>query len=192
MDREQFLRLGIVTEIVLLVAAALLNSIWPLPVEQNPLCTASGLTNLGAVLCGLLAGVLMSGWFFVSWNSDFLPFKRIQNFVQEQLAPMLSGCQAWELIALAAFAGIGEEVLFRGVLQPRTGWLIATLLFGMAHPISPTYVIVAGLLGGILGLLQQYGGNLWTPIIAHAVYDYIGFCLIIREFRRGDSPTPRR
>ncbi len=190
MDREQFLRLGIVTEIVLLVVAGLLNAVWPLPVEQNPLRTATGLTNLGAVVVGFLAGGLMSVWFFVSWNSSFLPFKRIQDFVQDQLAPMLSGCQVWELIALAAFAGIGEEVLFRGVLQPRTGWLMATLLFGLAHPITPTYVIVAALLGGALGLLQQYGGNLWAPIIAHAVYDYIGFYLIIRDFRAQTTPPP--
>ena len=183
LDREKFLRLGIATEVVLLVIALLLNAVWPLPLEENPLRTTAGLTNLGAVLVGALAGVVMSGWFLISWDSDFLPFKRIQEFVQDQLAPTLSCCQVWELVLLAAFAGIGEEVLFRGVIQPRTGWLIATLLFGLAHPISPTYVVVAALLGGVLGLLQQYGGNLWAPIIAHAVYDYIGFVLIIREFR---------
>lgn len=194
MDREKFLRLGIATEVVLLVIAAVLNVAWPLPLEQNPLRSTTGLTNLGALIVGTLVGVVMSGWFLVSWNSDFLPFKRIQQFVQDQFAPTLSCCQVWELALLAAFAGIGEEVLFRGVLQPRTGFLIATLLFGLAHPISVTYVIVACLLGAVLGLLQLYGGNLWAPIIAHAVYDYIGFVLIIREFRaemlrpRGDKP----
>lgn len=183
MDREKFLRLGIATEVVLLIIAAVVNGLWPVPLEANPLRTSTGLTNLGALIVGPLAGVAMSGWFYVSWNSDFLPFRRIQEFVQEQLAPTLSCCQVWELVLLAAFAGIGEEVLFRGVLQPRTGWLIATLLFGLAHPISVTYFIVASFLGGVLGMLQQYGGNLWAPIIAHAVYDYIGFNLIIREFR---------
>lgn len=190
LDREKFLRLGIGTEIILLVVAVILNALWPLPVEQNPLRSISGLTNLGAIIVGTLAGLVMSLWFFVSWNSDFLPFKRIQDFVQDQLAPTLSCCQTWELIALAAFAGIGEEILFRGVLQPRTGWLIATLVFGLAHPITPTYVIVAALLGGVLGLLQEFGGNLWAPIIAHGVYDYVGFCIVIREFR-AEMQRPR-
>ncbi len=190
MDRDQFLRLGIGTEVVLLVIAVILNAIWPLPLEQNPLRSTTGLTNLGGVLVGTLAGLLMSGWFFISWNSDFQPFKRIQDFVQEQLAPTLSCCQPWELIALAAFAGIGEEVLFRGVLQPRIGLLLATVLFGLVHSITPTYVIVASLLGGALGVLQLYGGNLWAPIIAHALYDYIGFQVIIREFR-AEMQRPR-
>jgi hypothetical protein len=190
MDREQFLRLGILTEVALLVAAVLLNAVWPLPLDQNPLRTSTGLTTLGAVIVGTLFGLLMSGWFFVSWYSDFLPLKRIQEFVRDQLAPTLSGCRQWELIALAAFAGIGEEVLFRGVLQPRTGFLIATLLFGLAHPITPTYVIVATLLGGLLGGLQHYSGNLWAPIIAHAVYDYVGFLLVIREYRAETGQPP--
>lgn len=190
MDREQFVRLGILTEVVLLLVALFLNGIWALPVEQNPLRATTGLTNLGAVLVGVISGVVLSGWFFVGWFSDLPPLRRIQQFVREQLAPMLSECRTWELIAVAAFAGIGEEVLFRGVLQPRVGWLFATLLFGLAHPITPTYVIMAAILGGLLGQLQSVGGNLWAPIIAHAVYDYIGFVLVIRDYRAESKEPP--
>lgn len=189
MDRELFVRLGILTEVVLLIAAALLNAIWQIPEEQNPLRTTTGLTNLGATLVGVASGLLLTTWFWFSWTSRFLPLRRIQDFVREQLAPPLSQCQAWEILAIAAFAGIGEEVLFRGVLQPRVGWLIASVLFGLAHSITPTYVIVAAILGGLLGQLQTVSGNLWAPIVAHAVYDYVGFYLVIYEYRR-DRQTP--
>ena len=179
--------MGILTEVALLLAAMFLNGIWPLPIEDNPLRTSTGLTNLGAVITGLVGGIVLSSWFFVGWFSHWTPFKKIQDFVKEQLAPTLSDCQTWELITVAAFAGIGEEVLFRGVIQPRVGWMAATVLFGLAHPITVTYVILAAVLGGLLGQLQVLGGNLWAPIIAHAVYDYIGFCLVIRDYRRENS-----
>ena len=191
MDREQFVRLGILTEVALLAVALVVDILWPLPIEQNPLRTATGLSNFGAVIAGVVAGCVLSGWFFFSWFSELSAFKRIQNFVRDQLAPMLNDCRAWELIVVAAFAGIGEEVLFRGVIQPRVGWLAATLLFGLAHPITPTYVIMAAILGGLLGQLQIVGGNLWAPIIGHAVYDYIGFCLVIRDYRAENRGPPK-
>ncbi len=190
MEREQFVRLGVLTEVVLLVAAAIVNWLWPIPVELNPLRSATGLTNLGAVLFGLAGGLLLSSWFWFSWTSHFAPLRRIQEFVRDHLAPPLSQCKAWEIFVIAAFAGIGEEVLFRGVLQPRVGWLVATVLFGLAHAITPTYVIVAAILGGLLGQLQLIGGNLWAPIIAHALYDYIGFYLVISDFRRERQLPP--
>lgn len=190
MDHEQFVRLGILTEVALLIVAAIINAIWPLPIEQDPLRTATGLTTFGAVVCGLAGGALLSSWFWFSWTSHLLPFRKIQDFVKNQLAPHLNQCKAWELIAIAAFAGIGEEVLFRGVLQPRAGWLIASVLFGLAHSITPTYVIVAAILGGLLGQLQVLAGNLWAPIIAHALYDYIAFYLVVSEYRREQQQPP--
>lgn len=190
MDHEQFVRLGIVTEVALLIAAAMLSALWPIPIEQDPLRTTTGLTNLGAVLCGLAGGAVLSSWFWFSWTSHFTSLRKIQDFVKNQLAPHLSQCKAWELFAIAAFAGIGEEVLFRGVLQPRVGWFIASILFGLAHSITPTYVIVASVLGGLLGQLQVVCGNLWAPIIAHAVYDYIAFYLVVNDYRREQKMPP--
>lgn len=190
LDREQFVRMGVLTEVALLVAALIIDTFWPLSVEQNPLRTSTGLATWSAILCGLAGGVLLSGWFMFSWKSSFAPLRKIRDFVMEQLAPPLSRCNAWEIMVIAAFAGIGEEVLFRGVMQPRIGWFITSVIFGFAHAITPTYVIVAGILGGVLGQLQQVSGNLWTPILAHAVYDYIGFYLVIHEYRKSQPALP--
>lgn len=193
MNRDQFVQWGIATEVALLIIAAVLNAIWQIPSEQNPLLYSQGVGIGLAVLYGLGTGLLLSSWFWLSNSSHFQPLKRIQDFIQEQLAPPLSQCKGWEIFAIAAFAGIGEEVLFRGVLQPRVGWVIAAILFGLVHPITPTYAIVAALLGGILGLLQLYCGNLWAPIIAHGLYDYIGFYLVIHDYRKSQqevAPNP--
>ncbi len=103
---------------------------------------------------------------------------------RELLAPMTYP----ELVVLAMTAGLGEELLFRGWLQsamtgsienpndyPRaiTGWLVASFLFGLAHPLSRAYIAIAAGMGLILGGLFLVTGNLLTAIAAHAAYDAV-------------------
>ena len=109
------------------------------------------------------------------------------------LGAALSRCRWYDLIILAALAGFGEELLFRGMLQP---WLaewnvtfafIATnVAFGLMHAVTPSYVIVAAGVGMYLSWLSYGIGepNVLRAVIAHGVYDWIAFVLIIREFRR--------
>lgn len=184
MDRDQFLRIGLIIEVACLALAFVINVVWPIPVELNPLHTVTGLTTLGAFAIGILAAVALATFFWITWNVPFTPFKKIRDFVNTQLASHLSECQPWEVMLIAASAGIGEEVLFRGALQPRLGLLVASLLFGLLHAVTPTYVIIATLLGAFMGWLQNWSGNLWTPIVCHAVYDYIAFLFVIHDFRR--------
>jgi membrane protease YdiL (CAAX protease family) len=93
-----------------------------------------------------------------------------------------------ELVVLSLAAGFGEEFLFRGWVQQGlfslmgaeksiiwglVGLLIASILFGLAHPISPLYVLLATLMGLIFGGLYWVTGNLLAAIVAHAVYDAV-------------------
>ncbi|MDB5392084.1 MAG: family intrarane metalloprotease, partial [Planctomycetaceae bacterium] len=66
----------------------------------------------------------------------------------------------------------------------RIGCIAAAILFGLLHAISPTYVLVAFSLGALLAWVQIMTGNIWAPIIAHAVYDYWMFLILIRAYRR--------
>ena len=96
---------------------------------------------------------------------------------------------------LAAIAGISEEVLFRGVIQPwlETAWgasagLIASnIIFGLVHAITPLYTVLATLVGIFLGLALDYGGerNLLIPIIIHGLYDFLAFMFLMRSYRVG-------
>ncbi len=96
---------------------------------------------------------------------------------------------AWQLLLFAMTAGLVEETLFRGVIQTATtaalishldGWVaqagglgVGALLFGLAHPTSRAYVIAGALFGVWMGGLLLMTGNLLSPMVTHAVYDFI-------------------
>ncbi len=93
------------------------------------------------------------------------------------------------LILIALFAGVGEELFFRGVLQrlfikafknPWAGIIVAALLFSFFH-FQFFGFIPRFLLGILLGAVYWYSGSLWPAIIAHFVYD--AFFIILAYFQ---------
>jgi membrane protease YdiL (CAAX protease family) len=81
-------------------------------------------------------------------------------------------------IILGLSAGISEELLFRGALQPRLGLLLATVLFTIGHlqyglTIATLEVFVIGL---ILGLICNRTHTTVT-ILIHAGYNSVGVLL---------------
>jgi membrane protease YdiL (CAAX protease family) len=79
-------------------------------------------------------------------------------------------------LLFAVMAGICEETLFRGALQPRAGIFLTAALFAMIHTQYFATPIVAMVFfhGIIYGLLRQHM-NTTTAMIAHASYDLIGY-----------------
>jgi len=118
--------------------------------------------------------------------------RRLVALVVEQLGPLLAPLSWLELLLLAALAGFAEEILFRGVVQPglarvlpESGALvIASAAFGLAHFITPTYAVLAGLAGLYLGGLFLLHGSLTAPIVAHTVYDIVALSYVVRLYRR--------
>jgi uncharacterized protein len=121
--------------------------------------------------------------------------RRLVDFVVGQLGPIFVRRPAAELALLAVFAGIGEELLFRGVIQagltrlvPSSLALLATsVLFGLAHFATPTYAVVAGLMSVYLGLLFLLQANLLLPIVAHALYDLVALLLVVQRYRASQA-----
>ena len=83
------------------------------------------------------------------------------------------------IICIAGLAAVGEELLFRGLLQrifiklfksPWLGIIVAAFLFSAMHlqfyGFLPRFI-----LGVLLGLMFWYSGSLWVPMLAHFVYD---------------------
>jgi membrane protease YdiL (CAAX protease family) len=83
------------------------------------------------------------------------------------------------LVFISLFAGIGEEIFFRGVLQrmmirafgnPWMGIVMTAAIFSAFHfqffGFFPRLV-----LGMVLGAIYWYSGSLWTAILAHFLYD---------------------
>jgi len=96
-----------------------------------------------------------------------------------------------DAILLALASGIAEELLFRGALQPRVGWLLASLLFGLVHFVPrreflpwTAFAIAAGLL---FGALFDSTGNLLAPITAHFVVNAVNLPMLVR--RHGGGPS---
>ena len=141
-------------------------------------------------LLGVLATVPLVLMFLAMLRWPIGPLSRVKKFCDQEVVPLLDK-SSWSEIALVSLsAGVGEEMLFRGVVQASIGsWLgitwglvLASLLFGLFHPISLTYMIIATILGFYLGLVMIAGGNLLSVMVVHALYDFaaLGYLLRIR------------
>jgi len=72
--------------------------------------------------------------------------------------------------------------------RPLWRWLsllLAAVLFGLLHFITPTYAVLAGLIGLYLGALWLATGNLLTPIVTHGTYDLLALVYLARVRGRG-------
>ena len=80
----------------------------------------------------------------------------------------------WEWFLLAMAAGVGEEILFRGALQPVFGLWATSLLFALAHVqygLTPVTILVFGI-GLVLGLVRRRT-NTSIAIFVHFGYNFI-------------------
>jgi len=94
-------------------------------------------------------------------------------------APLKAGVAA---CCLALAAGVGEEILFRGVLQQELtarlgshlGLLGGSVIFGLMHAVTPTYAALAGIAGAYFGwVYNACGFSVAVPAIAHFLYDAV-------------------
>ena len=75
-------------------------------------------------------------------------------------------------------AGIGEEILFRGAIQPRLGLGFTALLFAVVHSqYGFSFAIVGILLVGIVFGYQRKYMNTTACIITHGAYNSVVFLL---------------
>jgi uncharacterized protein len=147
-------------------------------------------------LAGTAAPLLL---FWLCLKCRWRPLAEIARIMNETIVPLFRDCRLAELAIIAALAGVGEEMLFRGVVQsalmqkiggPGGVWLglvAAAVLFGLLHPITPTYAILAGLIGLYFGWLWLACHNLLAPITAHGAYDFLALMYLTRA---GRSPEP--
>lgn len=91
---------------------------------------------------------------------------------------------AGEITVLALLSGTGEELLFRGILQPYLGYVVTSLVFGLIH-IGPGRVYLpwtgfAILAGFLFGGLVIWTGSLLPAILAHVLINQANFVQIGR------------
>jgi len=86
----------------------------------------------------------------------------------------------WQVLIIIIIGSITEEIFFRGYIQRKTNLLTASFIFSYFHIIygSITEVTGAFFLGLILGYAYEKRKNLYSPILAHFLYDIITITLI--------------
>lgn len=177
--RAQFLRLSRWFTLALCLAAALL----PLPFGRSGVWSALELTGLltwqtlASGILGLVIGAVVA-IIITHW--------RPLHIIAKSLARLV----AWETFRpsdyfrVALMAALGEELLFRGALQPLIGLVPMAVIFGLLHATAVAHVFLASVLGLGLGWLYQWTGGLWPPIVAHLTIDLATGLLLARTLKR--------
>ncbi len=131
---------------------------------------------------------VFAGFFFSQftyWLNQMLPLPEWADSMEEQTGDLIQTIlkmeSPWEflftLTIVAVIPALGEELIFRGILQrrleelmqkPHVAILISALIFSFIHFQFAGFLprVVLGLL---LGYLYYWTRNLWVPILAHFV-----------------------
>jgi uncharacterized protein len=173
---------GLLFEASLILLALLLG--WLL--HQPALATLEW--GFGAAGLGVAFAALMLFGLLVLIRVRFPPFVRLRRLFDEFARPFFAPYTVFDVAILSATAGVGEEMLFRGVIQAvfERWWGVwialfaASILFGLLHALTPTYALLAILAGVYLGGFWLLTGNLLVVIIAHAVYDFLALLYLLR------------
>jgi membrane protease YdiL (CAAX protease family) len=139
------------------------------------------------VAVGLVFGIITAraGWQIVELPKLF----KIKVFFSQIIKPL--NLTTTEIIIISLCAGIGEEMFFRGVLQPVMGIWATSILFVLLHGyLNPFnlpltyYGIYMVFVIGVIGLFTENFGII-TAMVAHAAIDYI----LLQELSKVELPT---
>ena len=123
-------------------------------------------------------------------------FEDVEALVRPLIESILRGRGIVAVVVVSALAGLGEELLFRGVIQAGVsqafgawqGLVVASVLFGLMHALSRAYLVLATLMGLYLGVLYQITDNLLLPALVHGLYDAIAIGYLLLARGRCDEP----
>jgi uncharacterized protein len=155
---------------------------------------AWGLAGIIAFLAyNVLSGVFVS---LVPGGRTLLAWLRRRNVA------LFAGLPPAVLLAMALFAGVCEEVIFRGWLQPVLGLVATSLVFALAHfppsrykwshPATWGMIAIYFPIGLGVGWLYLERQNLLAPILTHAVGDALGLVALVQQARALNTSAAAR
>lgn len=153
------------------------------PIAFTPQHLAWGLLAVGGVLC---SDALLHGAFLLLFGE---PYRRCHL----ALAELFRGQSVAAMLVGAAVAGVGEELVFRGVSTDLRYLVPSTVLFGLLHHVRRDlwpFTVWAIWQGVLLATALRLSGNqLAVTMTAHFLHDFTGFLifrvLLSREKRPG-------
>lgn len=178
-EARRLVRISLLVYVPMLACAAFVRPPGTLSVGDPP-ALAWGLGS--AALLGA-ACVLGSQWAsrHTAWGGR----------LHEEFHAILGGLDSQRILVLSLLSAFGEEVLFRGVLQPRVGLLLATVLFAALHfPVRRAllpWTAFAFVLGLALGGLTIGVGSLWPAILLHFLVNYFNLHALAEDPPPGEQ-----
>jgi len=172
-DRSKMLRLVVVFEGSLLVLALLLGYLLDVRFWMNRLGDGWDL------MYGTLLSLPVTGAVIVLVENRATPLQRIRKDLG-RIVGLLQVCTPLDLLLIAVCAGLCEEALFRGVVQPYLtgvggvvfGIAVTSLIFGGLHAMSFSYFVFAAAISVYLGIVYVAFGGLAAPVALHGAYDF--------------------
>jgi uncharacterized protein len=168
-------------------------------VGQSPLVGMAGENSLPVQVRAIGWGLMATGPMIVALvlidRFPVGPLRALRDLADRLILRMFGGASLTQLAAVAITAGLGEELLFRGLIQhglsrgigePAGAWaalVLASALFGAFHWLNSTYAFLAMLAGAYFGLLLILTESLWVPIVAHATYDFVALVYLVQPKR---------
>ncbi|KIL48095.1 CPBP family intramembrane glutamic endopeptidase [Jeotgalibacillus campisalis] len=121
---------------------------------------------------GVAAGLMIV--FLDIWLMKLLPSRYYDDGgINEKL---FSNASIAQLLWLAMIVALAEELLFRGVIQTNTSWMLASLLFAIVHfrylnhwYLTLNIVILSFIIGGI----YEWTNSLWSTISLHFIVNLL-------------------
>lgn len=141
-------------------------------------------------LFGLCGGVAVACCTVVSGLVLYRLSPTVRGLSDEIAPHLVDGASKRDLVLLSVLSGVGEEVLFRGALQPLIGLVAASLLFGALH-VGPdrrylVWTVWAVAAGFLFGALYLWSGGILASVTAHALHN-AATLLLWRRSRQKDS-----
>lgn len=152
-----------------------LIQLFSLPAELNRSLVLLALGLMGALV------LLIASYLFEDQFPSYRAFRQV-------LMRMVGPASIPVAIYLAFISALGEELLFRGALQPVLGLWGTALLFGLLH-LGPQgavsiWTLWAVLSGVLLGWMFESTGSLWPVLICHFLVNVTSLLRLRYQYQR--------
>ncbi|MFA0960762.1 CPBP family intramembrane glutamic endopeptidase [Roseivirga sp. BDSF3-8] len=161
----------------------------PRPLFQvffNP--SVEGVPSLSILMQGLGGGLYGFVSAFILWRIVCMDFLKPTRHFFSRLIGSLD-LTTFDIVFISVCAGAGEELFFRGALQPWIGIWLTSLIFVAIHgylsprnkPLSVYGACMVFVIAGI-GYMMRFSG-LFSAIVAHTVIDIYLFYKLSKDTR---------
>lgn len=149
--------------------------------------------DTNVVFAGLISAVALTAFMQVVYIPVIFYFFDVPEYTEYNFIKNHPLNLAITIVAAWIVGGFYEELVFRGFIynalrkyfadQEASFWvagLLTSALFGLYHWQQGIFGIVSSVIGGMFWtyLFKRSKGNLWYPIVSHAIFDTIALTLI--------------